>query len=217
MTPTFRQDEPMQHPTSVTAEQVMTRSTVSVPDDASVKEVVRVLETNRIDAVPIVDADLHVVGVASASDLLNRFGVNWRDRLHHRRPATTARELMTVPPITTGPDTPVGDVARLASRAHVHNVPVVDPQGVLIGIVTRRDLAKVFLRSDDELREEVEGEVTRRRRAAAPGAVHVAVDDGVVMLTGEVATGPDADRIAEAAARVIGVVDVCNYLRPTAG
>jgi CBS domain-containing protein len=207
----------MQHPTPVTAEQVMTRSTVSVPDDASVKEVVRVLETNGIDAVPIVDADLHVLGVASASDLLNRFGVNWRDRLHHRRPATTARELMTVPPITTGPDTPVGDVARLASRAHVHNVPVVDPRGVLIGIVTRRDLAKVFLRSDDELREEVEGEVARRRRAAAPGAVHVAVDDGVVMLTGEVATGPDADRIAEAAARVIGVVDVCNYLRPTAG
>ena len=119
---------------------------------------------------------------------------------------------MTVPPITTGPKTPVGDVARLAAHAHVHNVPVVDHQGVLIGVVTRRDLAKVFLRSDDEIREEVEGEIARRPRAAAPGTVRVAVDDGIVMLTGEVATAPDADRIAEAAARVIGVIDVCNYL-----
>ncbi len=203
----------MQHQSTLTAEDVMTRSTVSVPDDASVKEVVRVLETNGIDAVAVVDSDQHVVGVASASDLLNQFGVNWRDRLHHRRPATTARELMTVPPITTGPKTPVGDVARLASHAHVHNVPVVDHQGVLIGVVTRRDLAKVLLRPDDEIRAEVEGEIARRRRAAAPGAVRVAVDDGVVMLTGRVATGPDADRIAEAAARVIGVIDVCNYLR----
>ena len=49
----------------------------------------------------------------------------------------------------------VATAARRMDDRCVKRLPVVDHSGALVGIVTRTDLLKVFLRSDDELRFDV--------------------------------------------------------------
>src|SRR5262250_15172 len=47
---------------------------------------------------------------------------------------------MITNPVTCGPDATVGDVEVLCARYHISGVPVTDPDGVLLGIVTNRDI-----------------------------------------------------------------------------
>jgi hypothetical protein len=61
---------------------------------------------------------------------------------------------------------------------------VVDPAGPLLGIVSRADLLKVFLRPDDEIAADVRQEVLVRSLWVDPDSVGVDVRDGVVTLTG---------------------------------
>lgn len=50
------------------------------------------------------------------------------------------REIMTSPVVTVRHDTSVNEVAQLLSRHGVSGVPVLDPEGHVIGIVTELDL-----------------------------------------------------------------------------
>jgi len=47
-----------------------------------------------------------------------------------------ARELMSSPAITVGPDAKVQDVARTMREAQISGVPVVDAAGSLLGVIT---------------------------------------------------------------------------------
>jgi len=47
---------------------------------------------------------------------------------------------MITNPVTCGPDATVGDVEQLCARYRISGVPVTDPDGVLLGIVTNRDI-----------------------------------------------------------------------------
>ena len=57
---------------------------------------------------------------------------------------------------------------------------MVDELGRLVGVVTRGDVLRVFLRGDAEIREDVVDEVVARVLAVEPGAVRVSVRHGVV-------------------------------------
>lgn len=71
-------------------------------------------------------------------------------------------------------------------RLGVKRLVVVDDNDNLVGIVSRRDLLKVFLRSDDDIREEIRREVFARLLWADPTLVDIDVRDGIVVLSGEV-------------------------------
>src|SRR5262249_20353258 len=47
---------------------------------------------------------------------------------------------MIVEPVTLPPDAPVVDALALMSRYHISGVPITDAEGVLVGILTNRDL-----------------------------------------------------------------------------
>jgi CBS domain-containing protein len=51
-----------------------------------------------------------------------------------------AKDAMTSPPITVGPETPLREVGSLLSRHRISAVPVVDPAGRLLGILAEREL-----------------------------------------------------------------------------
>lgn len=52
---------------------------------------------------------------------------------------TTARDIMTVDPVTVTPDTPVGDAAKLMVEKKIGALPVVEGEK-LVGLVTEGDL-----------------------------------------------------------------------------
>jgi CBS-domain-containing membrane protein len=66
---------------------------------------------------------------------------------------------------------------------HVKRLPVTDPGGKLIGVVSRRDLLSV-LRPDAQIAQEVR-ELVTEVLFADPASVTVSVHDGVVTLLGQ--------------------------------
>ncbi|WP_406382083.1 CBS domain-containing protein [Streptomyces sp. NBC_01618] len=85
-------------------------------------------------------------------------------------------------PVTGTPLAP----ARLIAERRVKRLPVVDTDGRLKGIVSRADLLKIFLRSDDDLAAEIRHEVVDRLFPASHRNVKVGVTRGVATLTGRV-------------------------------
>lgn len=203
---------------------VMTRTVVTVGRGTVFKEIVRLMRDRRISAVPVVEAGGRVVGVVSEADLLPKeeFRDSDPDRYTQLRRladlakagAVTAEELMTTPALTVGSGETLARAARTMARARVKRLPVVDAGGVLVGVVSRADLLKVFLRTDEEIAEEVRREVVAYLFPSPDSAVRVNVRDGVVRLGGRVrdtSLVPVAARLVRA---VEGVVSVDFDLTP---
>jgi CBS domain-containing protein len=64
------------------------------------------------------------------------------------RPATVG-DLMSADPITVGANAPLVEAARLMDHHHIHGLPVVDPQGGLLGVISQTDMVRA--RSTEEL------------------------------------------------------------------
>lgn len=199
---------------------VMTRDVISVGPDASFGDIVDALVGNGVSAVPVVDVSGHVVGVVSEADLLPRVEVadDAGRRLRRRRAfarkarALRAAELMTAPPITIAADEPVATAARKLDAAKVKRLPVVDAEGRLMGIVSRRDLLRMYTRPDPEIQRDVEEGVLLRSLWIDPATVDVRVVDGVVALHGTVETKSLAGLAVRLTAAVPGVVQVVDRL-----
>lgn len=203
---------------------VMTREVVSVNEDAAYKEIVAALALIRASAVPVIDASGRVLGVVSESDLVARVitGAVSGERLpgkhgerrdiRRKSGADTAGTLMTAPPVTIRPNASIVEAARTAAKAHVRRVPVVDDQGVLVGIVARSDLLKVYLRDDDEISEHITKEVLTSRFCTDPASIEVTVHDGVVTLAGQLERRMQIAPLVEATRAVAGVVSVHDKL-----
>ncbi|MEV6294970.1 CBS domain-containing protein [Streptomyces sp. NPDC051896] len=175
---------------------VMTTPVVAVGRDAPFKEIVRVMDERHVSAVPVVSGEGRVVGVVSGADLLPK--EEFRDRRPTRSErmrlrsdlakadGVTAEEVMTAPAVTVRPDDTLARAARLMAAHHVKRLPVVDAEDALRGIVSRGDLLRVFLRSDEDIEEEVRRTVVSYLFPLHAHAIHVSVRDGVVRLRGPV-------------------------------
>ena len=91
-------------------------------------------------------------------------------------------------------------------------MPVTDAGGRLVGIVNRSDLLGVFLRPDEEIRQEVVEEIIFSRFGLAPDRFKVTVCEGVVRLEGRCARRSQIPVLIKALAAVEGVVGVENCL-----
>jgi len=208
---------------------VMTTSVVTVDRITPYQEIDRLLTERRISGVPVLKMGRHVVGVVSEADLLvaedetarqarlaDALGRRWRLRKPRPHVTLNAGNLMTSPAITIGPDATIPAAARLMNTHHVRRLPVVDDEGALVGIVSRRDLLSVFLRPDGDLAHDAR-QVVNEMPLADPKDIIVAVKHGVVTLTGTMRPGLDGDEpLLPLALRLIwdidGVVDVVNKL-----
>ncbi|MFE3165258.1 CBS domain-containing protein [Streptomyces sp. NPDC059224] len=208
-------------PTKVGA--VMVADVVTAGYGTPFKELVRLLEEHRISGLPVVDEDHRVVGVVSETDLmLHQTRGPEHDRTHvmgrgARRAAakinaTTAAGVMSTPAVTVRSDATVVEAARLMAGHHVGRLPVLDAEDRLVGIVTRGDLLRGFLRSDDELVREVRREVLGNTLWLAPHAVEVTAQDGVVTLTGRLERRSEVPVALGMTRRLDGVVDVVDHL-----
>ena len=135
----------------------MTTSVVSVDRAASGKEIASLLARHHIGGVPVLQLGRRVAGIVTEADLVAAAGPR-RARLPRsgtRIGSLAAVQLMTSPAITTHPD-PLARVARTMTDHRIRRLPVVDANDVLVGIVSRRDLLKVFLRPDAEIAGQVQ-------------------------------------------------------------
>ncbi|WP_372404446.1 CBS domain-containing protein [Streptomyces luteireticuli] len=197
---------------SRTVGEVMTPEVAHAFRDTAFADLMLLLDRRRVSGVPVVDDDDKVLGVVSEADLIRHQAAGVRES---RAPgAVTVEGLMSTPAVTVHPEQRVSDAARVMERHHVNRLPVVDEEDRLIGIITRHDLLRVFLRTDEEIRAEVADEVLGHELGVPPGAVSVSVMDGVVTLDGQVGRDLDLPAAIRLAWRVDGVIGVVNRLVP---
>lgn len=188
------------------------------------KLLVRLIEENRISAIPIVDQSGVPVGLVSEGDLLFKERIEEletsTDLLHLRRRHTerakaeglSAADVMTSPAITVGTDVRLADAARLMHERKVRQLVVVDDRSKIAGIVSRGDVLQVFLRTDDDLRGEIVDGVIPSLMFTSDDPIGVDVRHSVVTLVGEVDRKTDVEIVGRMARAVDGVVGVINGL-----
>lgn len=204
---------------------VMTTDVVTTAPEVALKDAAVELVRRRISGMPVVDANRHVVGVISETDILAKEGEERRsggflewlfDPGDHwiaaRFDAVTVDDAMSTPALTIAADRRVSQAATIMLDEDVNRLPVVDADGVLIGIVSRGDLVRAFARSDEAIRHEIEEDVIRKTLWLSPTVVDVDVRSGVVTLAGQVASEADAELLPTFARRVPGVVEVSSTL-----
>ncbi|MEV6202910.1 CBS domain-containing protein [Streptomyces sp. NPDC051771] len=204
----------MQHRTVF---EVMTHRVVTASPGTPFKEIARLLVEHDISAVPVVDEDRRLLGVVSEADLLRDTselpdlegrwaGVRLLSRERGLPEAETAADLMTSPAVSAQPGWNLVETARTMDRKGVKRLPVIDETGRLVGIVSRTDLLRPFLRGDTAIQDEIEHDVLTDTLRMAPGTLRVTVDDGVVTLTGRVDERADIPVIVRLCRSVDGVV-----------
>jgi CBS domain-containing protein len=202
---------------------VMTADVVCARESTSYKELVELLATRRVSAVPVVDDRGHVLGVVSEADLLLKreqpaqpliqlLSAPRRRRERAKAEATVAAELMSQPAVTIDPQATLAAAARRLHASGVKRLPVVDAVGRLVGIVSRVDLLKGFLRPDEELHGEIVEDVIFGDLFMGPNRFDVHVQDGVVVLQGRCERRSLIPVVVRAVAAVDGVVRVENRL-----
>lgn len=207
---------------NLTVADVMTRPVLTARAATPVKELAQIMVEHHISALPVLDEDDQLIGVVSEADVILKQAHQIPRRPHWWEPATqrtavrraagdTARELMSAQPVTVGPRAGLAQAARLMSDHAVKRLPVVDDQGGLVGVISRGDLLKAFVRSDDDIRQDVLGEVFDLL-GADPTQVEVKVTDGIVALAGTVDRRSTAEAAERLVHRVDGVVDVVSRL-----
>ena len=208
------------------ARDIMTEDVVSVRTDTPVQEIVDLMLSRHISAVPVVDANQRVVGIVSEGDLMNRpeAGTRHSTRSWWLRlldsPADQASdflkvyggnagEVMSRKVVTAGEDEDVAAIASLLEKHRVKRVPIVR-DGRLVGIVSRANLLRCFgqvarqqTASDDS--KDVRSRIHARLAEAGMHGnwVNVIVSDATVELWGAVET-QDQIAAAQAAARTEG-------------
>lgn len=145
-----------------TVAEVMSQDPIIVRIETPIKEVIQLLAQNRISGLPVVDAQDHLVGVISETDLMwQESGVSppayimvldsiiylenpaRYDRDLHKALGQTAGEVMSKDPLTIAPDQSLKVAARIMHERKVPRLIVVD-QGKIIGILTQGDIIQAM-------------------------------------------------------------------------
>ncbi|MGR3707850.1 MAG: CBS domain-containing protein [Alterinioella nitratireducens] len=191
------------------AKDIMTTSVISVPQDGTVEDAVRLMLDHHISALPVLDDQGRLKGLLSEGDLMRRV----RDTESPRRSwwleifggtSNTARDfvklksnrvedVMTRDVVSVEEDTTVARIARLLEKHRIKRVPVLR-SGQVVGIVSRANLLHALSALRDRvLPEPSEDDRLLRVKVEkalkdVPGAtvnlINYTVEDGTVTVWG---------------------------------
>ncbi len=195
-------------PRQLRVRDVMTTSPKTVRPDSSVREVIRLLLSNDFNGAPVVDERSRPVGIITQGDLIRRadmpvrlglldqFGTEPLETYLGSLGQLPAERVMTSPVVTARPDEPLGDAVNRMLERGLKRLPVVDADGVLVGILARLDVFRAISRTAPDL---------AAMRARSIDVAHVRyVRD--VMRRDTQTVGPDAS--VEQVIRIIGTNDI---------
>jgi CBS domain-containing protein len=152
----------------IRVEDIMTREVIVVSPDTDIAEATRLLLDNRINGVPVVDADGRVAGILCQSDLISQqkrlpipsfftfldgfislTSTKQIERQIQKIAAAKVEGIMTPDPIVVSPETSLHDVAALMVDRNYHTLPVVDG-GRLVGVVGKEDVLRSLTRKPEQ-------------------------------------------------------------------
>lgn len=129
---------------------IMSRDVVAVTVDFTASEVAEVLNRYRISSVPVVSSASAgtVIGIISEKDCLDSIA----NRLFYDEfSPETAGSIMKPNAISAHPEQSIFDLESIFSTHGIRHAPVIDAQGHLVGMVSRRDMLRAFERLCSEV------------------------------------------------------------------
>ena len=142
---------------------IMTKEVKTVSPETEITKAAKLLLSERINGVPVVNKTGELVGILCQSDLIAQQKsipipslftlldgyipltlLNRLDREVEKIVATKVENAMTLDPITVNSDTDIEKVAGLMVEKNYHTLPVVD-DGKLVGIVGKEDVLRTLL------------------------------------------------------------------------
>jgi CBS domain-containing protein len=197
----------------------------------------RIMLGARVSGLPVVDETGGLVGILTEGDLMRRTEIE--TERHRARwlefvlgPRRMAKEyveshsrrvgdLMTNDVLTIDESALLEDAVALLERRHFKRLPVTR-QGRLVGMLSRADLMRAFLRvlpkeasagdlSDDAIEQHIEQEM-RRQPWITRAAIHVTVNKGAVDLDGAVTSDTMRDALRVLVENTPGVTCVKDKL-----
>ena len=181
------------------ARDIMTRPVVRVGPATPVREAIVLLTEHCVAALPVVGEDDAVLGVFTEADAL-------RSGITGAAPDVLVAAMMTTPAETVRLDTDITEIARRMLGDRRRSIPVVDDDGVLAGIVSRRDMLSPLVRQDDSIASHLNALLTdysgHRDRWA------VSVTGGMVTIRGTFTDEAERRVVTALAKTVYGVVGV---------
>ena len=142
---------------SVRARDLMNTQVHTVERETMLRDVADMMAKNQISGVPVVEKNRHVVGVISEKDFCKHMGdrrvkslmeviaecVKNQGCLAMTIRERKAEDIMTTPAITVQEDAVLMKITAVLSDKDINRIPVVDPKGVLVGIITRTDIVRI--------------------------------------------------------------------------
>lgn len=112
---------------------LMQTDLITVPRDAPFEELEKLLSRRGVHHLLVEDTDRQLLGVVSTEDLVKREKVAPFPRGHE------AQHLMTPAPLKINSETTLDEALDLFLENRIRSLPVVNLQGVAIGILTPYD------------------------------------------------------------------------------
>ena len=204
---------------------VMTRNVVTATLETPLPQLIDTMVERDVTGLPVLDTDGHIVGVVTEADLvahqaypdskrprltaLSELLWGHRNRWWQKAAGTTTGEIMSVPAHTASADEPLRTAASRMLTLGVKRLPVVDETGRLVGVVSRRDLLRLFHRTDDAIAADVRTTLADPLRCPDEhGVTLTCVAEGVAFLAGWTHTPVDAELIESVIRQIPGVIDV---------
>ncbi len=118
----------------------MSPEVLTAKEGTTLEEALKVLVTNKVTGLPVVNAEGQLVGVVSEFDVLRQISsVEKLDSSVFLKPIEFTREVQTVSDTMALPE-----IVKLIVESRFRRLPVVDKDKKLIGIITRRDLMRLY-------------------------------------------------------------------------
>ena len=150
-----------------TIKDIMTKDVISVYPEVSLFDAHEIIARSHLDGVPVIDMEGHVVGILTEYDMLSKASVmhlptlqklagqlqsfvdkgglsEYRKELEELKNITVST-IMNRDPIILSTTTPFETVVETFYKHHrVNPIPVIDEKGILVGVVSRYDVLKIF-------------------------------------------------------------------------
>ncbi len=151
-----------------TVADVMTPDPISVTPETNLEAAIQLLAEHHIGGLPVINGEGDLVGILSESDLMwQATGVEtpayillldsliylkspkkYNEELH-KALGQLVKDVMTPKVITISPDKSIREAAQLMHDKRIRRLPVVNPQGQLVGMLTRGDIVREMANSHE--------------------------------------------------------------------
>jgi CBS domain-containing protein len=123
-----------------TAQDIMSTEVLTIREGATLEEALKILINNRITGLPVVNAENEMTGMVSEYDIMTQIAeMPSLDKADLSVPCKYAGGTTSVA-TTTG----LKDIIDHFIKLKYRRLPVVDKRNKLVGIITRRDLMRLF-------------------------------------------------------------------------